>query len=295
MMSITDQEFSLFQKLIREQAAISLSSAKKTLLEARLGSRVRELGLSSFSAYYRHVMNRRGEELAEMLDRVSTNETQFFREPRQFEFLSQLAVHDWQAQAAAGFRPRQIRAWSAGCSSGEEPYSLAMVLWRHFAPCGWQIQILATDISTRVLERARKGIWPVEKARDIPSEYLKRFMLKGTGKQEGKMKAGAEIGSVIRFERVNLNDATYPVTGFFDLILCRNVLIYFDPQRRSEIIGRLLTHLQPGGFFLIGHSERLVGMSDKVVNVLPTIYVRVGETSANLMRGAPSREMRAAR
>jgi chemotaxis protein methyltransferase CheR len=296
MMSITDQEFSLFQKLIQEQAAISLSSAKKTLLEARLGSRVRELGLSSFSAYYRHVMNRRGEELAEMLDRVSTNETQFFREPRQFEFLSQLAVHDWQAQAAAGFRPRQIRAWSAGCSSGEEPYSLAMVLWRHFAPsAGWQIQILATDISTRVLERARKGIWPVEKARDIPSEYLKRFMLKGTGKQEGKMKAGAEIGSVIRFERVNLNDAKYPVTGFFDLILCRNVLIYFDPQRRSQIIDRLLTHLQPGGVFLIGHSERLVGMSDKVVNVFPTIYVRVGETSASLMRGAPSREMRAAR
>ena len=296
MMPITDQEFSLFQKLIREQAAISLSAAKKSLLEARLGTRVRELGLNSFSAYYQHVIDRRGEELAEMLNRVATNETKFFRELRQFEFLSQLAVHDWQAQAAAGFRPRQIRAWCAGCSSGEEPYSLAMVLWGHFAPsAGWEIQILATDISTRVLERARKGIWPIEKARDIPSEYLKRFMLKGTGKQEGKMKAGAEIRSVISFEQVNLNDAIYPITSFFDLILCRNVLIYFDPHRRAQIIDRLLAYLRPGGLFFIGHSERLVGVSDKVVSVLPTIYVRVGETSANSMREAVSREMRTAR
>jgi chemotaxis protein methyltransferase CheR len=296
MISITDQEFSLFQKLIRERAAISLSSAKKTLLEARLGNRVRELGLNSFTAYYRHIIDRRGDELAEMLDRVSTNETQFFREPRQFEFLSRIVVHDWAAQAAAGFRPRQIRAWSAGCSTGEEPYSLAMVLWRYFTPsAGWEIQILATDISTRVLERARRGIWPVEKARDIPPEYLKRFMLKGTGKQEGKMKAGAEVGSVIRFERINLNDQTYPVTSLFDLILCRNVLIYFDQQRRAQIVDRLLAHLRPGGFFFIGHSERLVGMSEKVINILPTIYVRLGETTASGLRGILPQEMRPAR
>ena len=114
-----------------------------------------------------------------------------------------------------------------------------MVLWRHFAPsAGWEIEILATDISTRVLERARKGICPIETARDVPPEYLKHFMLRGTGKQEGKMKAGAEIGFVIRFERLNLNDVTYPVTSLFDLILCRNVLIYFDQQHRCEILDR---------------------------------------------------------
>jgi chemotaxis protein methyltransferase CheR len=167
-----------------------------------------------------------------------------------------------------------------------------MVLWRHFAPsAGWEIEILATDISTRVLERARKGICPIETARDVPPEYLKHFMLRGTGKQEGKMKAGAEIGVVIRFERLNLNDVTYPVTSLFDLILCRNVLIYFDQQHRCEILDRLLAHLRPGGFFLIGHSERLAGMTEKVVDVLPTIYVRVGEMSSTEMRGAAPRKI----
>jgi chemotaxis protein methyltransferase CheR len=278
MVSITDHEFSLFQKLIRREAGISLSPAKKSLLQARLGSRLRELGFNSYRAYYRHVIDERGGELAEMIDRVSTNETQFFREPRHFEFLSRIVVHDWAAQAAAGYRPRQIRAWSAGCSSGEEPYSLAMLLRRQFeTSAGWDIDILATDISTRVLARARNGIWPIAKAREIPPVYLKRFMLKGTGRQEGSMKAAAEIGSTIRFERLNLNDETYPMVGLFDLILCRNVLIYFDQQRRAQAIDRLLRHLRPGGFFFVGHSERLVGLTNKVASVLPTIYVRIGE------------------
>jgi chemotaxis protein methyltransferase CheR len=275
MISITDYEFSIFQKLIREKVGISLSAAKKTLLEARLGSRLRELGLKSYGGYYRYVMDVQGDELAEMIDRVCTNETHFFREPRHFEFLSRVVVHDWTTQAAAGFRPRQIRAWSAGCSTGEEPYSLAMVLRRHFAVRpGWDIRILATDVSTRVLAQARKGIWPIAKAREIPPPYLERFMLEGTGKQEGHMKAAPEIGSLIRFERLNLNDETYSTSDPFDLILCRNVLIYFDQQRRVQIIDRLLRHLRPGGFFFIGHSERLVGLTNKVANILPTIYVR---------------------
>jgi chemotaxis protein methyltransferase CheR len=291
MISMTEREFTLFQTLIREQAAISLSAAKKTLLETRLSSRVRELGLDSFAAYYRRVLDGPGE-LTEMLDRVSTNETHFFRQPRQFEFLSRLAVHDWAAQVTAGLRPRQIRAWSAGCSSGEEPYSLAMVLRRHFASSSeWRIEILATDLSARVLQRARKGIWPVEKARDIPPQYLRCFMLKGTGKQEGQMKASTEIASIIRFERLNLNDPIYPVNSFFDLILCRNVLIYFDQERRAQVANRLLTHLRPGGFFLTGQSERLVGMSDKVMSLLPTIYVRTGGSDASTMPAAVPRDM----
>jgi chemotaxis protein methyltransferase CheR len=280
MISITEHEFSLFQQLIKQYAGISLSSAKKTLLQARLGGRLRELGLDSYRAYYLHLFNNRGDELTEMIDRVCTNETQFFREPRHFEFLSRVVVHDWAAQAAAGFRPRQIRAWSAGCSTGEEPYSLAMVLREQFGTSSsWDIQILGTDLSTRVLARARAGIWPLAKAREIPAEYLKRFMLKGTGRQEASMKAAAEIASVIRFDRLNLNDDTYPMTELFDLILCRNVLIYFDQQSRVQIIDRLLRYLRPGGFFFIGHSERLVGLTDKVANVFPTIYVRVGENA----------------
>jgi chemotaxis protein methyltransferase CheR len=258
------------------------------LLEARLSKRVQDLGLASFSAYYRRLIDDRGgHELIAMLDRVTTNETQFFREARQFDFLSRLVVHDWTAQADAGYRLRQIRAWSAGCSTGEEPYSLAMILWKYFPPsAGWEIEILATDISTRVLDRARHGVWPIEKAKDIPREYLKRFMLKGSGKQQGKMKAGAEIRSMIRFERLNLNDDAYPLTSHFDLILCRNVLIYFDPERRAGIVDRLLGQLAPAGLLFVGHAERLTGLTNKALSILPTIYVRVGESVTAQASGA---------
>jgi chemotaxis protein methyltransferase CheR len=291
MIPISDREFRLFQKLIEEHAGIFLSPVKKALLEARLNKRIRELGLASFSDYYaRLVEGRSGHELVDMLDRITTNETQFFRESRQFDFLSRLVVNDWTAQADAGFRQRQIRIWSAGCSTGEEPYSLAMILWKHFPPsAGWEIEILATDISTRVLDRARQGIWPIEKARDIPLEHLKRFMLRGMGKHEGKMKAGAEIRSMIRFERLNLNDDVYPVTSLFDLILCRNVLIYFDPERRARIVDRLLEQLAPAGFFFVGHAERLNGLTNKALSILPTIYVRVGESDFIVKNGAPKR------
>jgi chemotaxis protein methyltransferase CheR len=298
MITIDEREFTLFQKLIENQAGIFLAPTKTALLEARLGKRIRELGLTSFSAYYAHLLeDRSGHELITMLDRITTNETQFFREGRQFEFLSQLLVHDWTAQAEAGFRDRHVRVWSAGCATGEEPYSLAMVLWHHLPPsAGWEIEILATDISSRALDRAEQGIWPIEKAKDIPPDYLKRFMLKGTGKQDGKMKAGAEIRSIIRFERLNLNEGTYPVTSRFDLILCRNVLIYFEATRRAKVVDRLLEHLAPAGFFFVGHAERLNGLTNKVVSILPTIYVRVAETdldSVNISseRTAPGRTL----
>ena len=290
-----NREFRLFQSLIREKAGISLRGAKRSLLEARLGNRVRELGFVSFTAYYRYVVAGHEDELVQMLDRISTNETRFFREPQQFDFLAGLVLNDWTAQASVGLRSRRIRAWSAGCSSGEEPYSLAMVLWRYLPPsAGWKVQILATDISTRVLKTARKGIWPLEKAKDIPPDYLKRFMLKGTGNQEGRMKADSEIRSAIRFDRLNLNDEIYRVS-LFDLILCRNVLIYFDHQRRTEIVNRLLAHLRPGGIFLIGHSETLTGVTDKLSYIMPTIYVRIGEANSGGMIGVEQQEARACR
>jgi chemotaxis protein methyltransferase CheR len=185
-----------------------------------------------------------------------------------------------------------MRVWSAGCSTGEEPYSLAMILWNYFPPsAGWEIEILATDISNRALERARQAIWPIEKAKYIPEVYLKRFMLKGTGAQSGKMKAGAEIRSVIRFERLNLNDKVYPVTSLFDIILCRNVLIYFYDAHRARVADRLLEHLAPGGFFLVGHAEQLNGLMHKILNISPTIYVRAGPGEFGIVGGAPRQEV----
>ena len=202
---ITDQEFSVFQKLIYREAGIYLAPYKKALLEARLSKHIRELGLTDFSAYYKYVVKENpGEELARLLDYVSTNETHFFREPRQFEFLENDAFAQWSAKVAAGIAAKRIRIWSAGCSTGEEPYSIAMLLLEHFPrDDGWELEILATDLSTRVLQWAKNGTWSIEKAKEIPDKYLKRFMLKGIGSQEGQMKARPEVSSMIQFERLN--------------------------------------------------------------------------------------------
>jgi len=276
MKAISDREFILYRKLIYSKAGIWLSPTKKAFLEARLSRRLRELGMDSFQAYYQYVtQNPDGSELEQLLDRVSTNETHFFREPRQFEFLEQQIFPDWKAQGDSGLRPRRIRVWSAGCSTGEEPYSLAMILLDHFPRgSGWEIEIIATDLSSRVLKSAQKAVWSIVKAKEIPQSYLKRFMLKGTGSQQAYMKAGTEIQAIIRFQQLNLNDDHYAVPEPFDLIFCRNVLIYFDAASRARVVYRLVNRLAPGGFLLVGHAESLNGVSDRIRHVRPTIYVQ---------------------
>ena len=220
-----------------------------------------------------------------MLDPVSTNETHFFREPRQFEFLENRVFAEWHAEAAAGLKPKRLRLWSAGCSSGEEPYSIAMLLLDHFPRHdGWELEIIATDLSTRILDKAQAALWPVVKAQEIPEKYLKQFMLRGTGSQDGKMKAGAEIRSLIQFERLNLNDERYPVTGRFDAIFCRNVLIYFDTPSRTRVIERLIDRLAPSGYLFVGHAESLSGITDRARHVMPTIYRLSADEPRNLAR-----------
>lgn len=271
-MMISDAEFALFQALIHREIGIHLSGAKKALLVARLSGRLRATGLSSFGRYYRRAMEDPAERIR-LIDCITTNETHFFREPAHFEILARRLFPEWRAMAAAGRRSRHIRAWSAGCSTGEEPYSLAMALLHHFhGEPGWSIEITATDISTRVLERAAEGIWLIEGAEKIPVPYLKAFMLRGTGSQEGKMKAGSEIRRVVRFERLNLNDHHHAPPGRFDLIFCRNVLIYFRGEPKQRIIERLIEHLAPGGHLFLGHAEGLTGRMGRVESVIPTVY-----------------------
>jgi chemotaxis protein methyltransferase CheR len=176
--------------------------------------------------------------------------------------------------------------WSAGCSSGEEPYSIAMLLLDHFPRhSGWQLEILATDLSTRILERAQSALWPIAKAQEIPEKYLKSYMLRGTGAQQGQMKAGAEIRSLIRFQRLNLNDERYPITGRFDAIFCRNVLIYFDTNSRRRVIDRLIDCLAPGGYLFVGHAESLTGITNRVRHVTPTVY-HLNESETDVSGGA---------
>jgi chemotaxis protein methyltransferase CheR len=274
---ITDMEFSLLQALIYREAGIFLSPVKKALLVGRLSKRLRELGLRTFKEYYGLVKEGNEEERVYLFNAISTNETHFFREAKHFEFLDRQVFPEWSAQAEAGLRARKIRVWSAACSTGEEPYSLAMMLLDRFPPgSGWEIEILASDLSTKALDAARQGVWSMDRAQEIPDQYRKTFMLKGMRSQEGKMKAGPGVSSLIRFVRINLNSPPYPVAGYFDMIFCRNVLIYFDNESKSRVIHALLDHLTPQGYFFLGHAESLHGFPERVRNVIPAVYVHAG-------------------
>jgi chemotaxis protein methyltransferase CheR len=289
MKAMSDREFTLFRKLIYTQAGICLTPPKKALLEARLGRRLRELGIESFLAYYEYaVADMAGGEIVHLLDRISTNETRFFREPKQFEFLEQNLLPTWISLADRGVRPARVRVWSAGCSTGEEPYSLAMILLDGLAPHrGWQLEIVGTDLSSQAVAAAQKAIWPITKAKEIPDRHLKRFMLKGTGSQAAHMKAGAEIRSIVRFQHLNLNDPHDAIDGIFDLIFCRNVLIYFDAESRARVVHRLIQHMALPGYLFVGHAESLNGVSEHLRHVIPTVY-HYAPSNHRASRGSPS-------
>jgi chemotaxis protein methyltransferase CheR len=272
---LSDREFSLFQRLIHRETGIFLPEVKKALVVARLSRRLRTLGLTSFGAYFDVVEQDRDGEKTVMLDNICTNETRFFREPRQFEFLENEVLPAWKARGEAGQMPKRIRVWSAACSTGEEPYSLAMLLRTHFpAESGWSIEILASDLSTKVLATAREGVWPIQRMAEIPPAYLRAYMLRGVRAEEGKIRAQPNIRSLIEFRRLNLNDEQYPVDGPFDLIFCRNVLIYFNRETKAAVIGRLARHLSPAGLLFLGHSETLHGAAHALKHAGPTAYAR---------------------
>jgi chemotaxis protein methyltransferase CheR len=269
--AISDTDFALFQRLILNESGIRLNPTKKALLVGRLWKRVRDLGLSSFRQYYLRVREDANERI-EMIDLITTNETSFFREPGQFTSLENEIIPAWMRAAAAGQRPRRLRVWSAGCSTGEEPYSIAAVLAMRCP--GWEIDILATDISTRVLRAAAQGVWPAEKAARIPTAYLTRYFLEGTGSKSGSIKARPSLARLIRFTQLNLQDRRYEVGGPFDLVLCRNVLIYFEPETREAIVERLLDRTEHGGYLFLGHSETLASHTSRVRCIAPAVWVR---------------------
>jgi chemotaxis protein methyltransferase CheR len=281
---VSDDEFALFQTLICREAGIYLSATKKPMLVSRLMRRVNALKLPSFGEYYRKVI-RDGNEMVRLLDAVCTNETWFFRNPRHFAFVKETLCPVWLAEAAAGRRPRRVSLWSAAASTGEEPFSLAMVLLDTLP--GWDLQIIATDLSSRVLERAQEATWSLEKNGDIPPALLKRYMLRGTGTQEGKMRAGAELRSVIRFRRLNLNDEIWPLEpeAKFDAVFCRNVLMYFEAARRQQVLRKIMKRLPPEGYLFLGDAEGLSGF-DGLRTVAPSVYT----FRVNASAGRPARE-----
>lgn len=275
----SDAEFGLLAALIERESGIHLSPAKKALLTGRLSGRVRQGGFNSFGAYYRHVAGAGRDELTHLIDAVCTNETHFFREPHHFDFLAGVMVPRWVAEARAGRRERRVRVWSAGCSTGEEPYSLAMQLaeslpWSE----GWKIDVLATDLSTRVLARAQQAIYPGERLAEVPVPFRRKYLLRGTGPQSGKVRVAPAVRALVRFQRHNLSSpfVASHLTDL-DLVTCRNVLIYFRPELRQQVIERIATQLAPGGYLLLGHAESLPPSSEWARTGMPTVYQRMAQ------------------
>src|SRR3954468_19683830 len=239
--SLSPALYEKYQRLIYSETGIWLGPSKTALLCGRLARRLRALSVPTMEAYFNLVTRPdQEEERVLMIDAITTNETHFFREPGHFDFLLQRVFPHWKEEAVQNQRPKKIRVWSAGCSTGEEPYSLAMLLLAHFPPLlGWDVQVLATDISTGVLAKAKAGVYSAEKAQELPADMLRCFALKGVGEHEGRIKMKPEVQDVVRFARLNLSRAPYRVDGPFDLIFCRNVLIYFDIDSKRNVVDAL--------------------------------------------------------
>ncbi|WP_313952156.1 protein-glutamate O-methyltransferase [Accumulibacter sp.] len=262
--TITDQEFALFQRLIYKIAGINLADSKKVLLVGRLQKRLRERQLDSFGDYYRLLdSGRHPDELQTMVDLLTTNETYFFREPRHFDFL--------RDEVLATRRPgERFRIWSAASSSGEEAYSMAMVIAESLPHASWEV--FASDISTRVLAAAREGRYPRNRNEGIPAACMRKYCLQESGAGSDSLLIAPVIRQKVRFAQVNLTQSISPGIGSFDVIFLRNVLIYFDSETKRKVVANLLPRLLPGGYLVVGHSESLNGISDRLSAVRPTIY-----------------------
>lgn len=266
--SISRQEFDRFRQLIFDQAGITLADSKMRLVTGRLAKRLRHHGLKSYGEYLRRLAQGGlgAGEMQTMVDLLTTNETHFFRESAHFEFLQQ--------EVLSGLTPgRGVRIWSAACSTGEEPYSLAMTCAETLGEGPWEV--LGSDINTSVLAKARSGHYSMDRARGIPQPLLKRYCLKGKGSQEGTFLIIPELRRRVTFKQLNLN-ASLSLRQPYDVIFLRNVMIYFSLATKQAVVARMLPLLKPGGHFVVGHSESLNGVTDELQLVKTTIYRKPG-------------------
>lgn len=265
---LRDRDFEKISRLVYEQCGINLHAGKKELVKARLGKRLREGNFNSFADYYRYVTTEEGtEELIGMIDSLSTNLTYFFREDIHFKKLSGI----FSALKTSARPPSQIKIWSAGCSTGEEPYTLAITARECFPEGDVDVRIVATDISTRVLKTAIAGIYSKDRLENVSPALVKRYFQKGTGNWSGYCRVKREIQDMVRFSRFNLMEA--PSCDFvFDVIFCRNVMIYFDKQTQAALVNRFYDCLGDGGYFFVGHSESLTGLNHHFKYIEPSVY-----------------------
>ena len=261
------QAYQYISALVYERSRIRLDESKKQLISTRLGKRLRHLGLTSLSDYC-HVLRApdQEDEITQVINALSTNFTHFMREPDHFRFLVQQAL-----PSVLGKR-RQFKVWSAACSTGEEPYTISFFLSEHFPPeAGWDWQLLATDVSTKALNKAIPGVYPADRLQELPQEWRRKYFQRGFGEWEGQFRVKAALRDRIRFQQLNLL-GQYSFRETYDVIFCRNVMIYFDRPTQEQLVNQLGRMIAPKGYLLIGHSESLNGLSVPFDCLRPSIY-----------------------
>lgn len=268
---LEDGDFNRLRDIVYNEAGIKLSDVKKILMQSRLMKRLRELKLESFSDYYDYLIENYEEEKINFINLITTNKTDFFRENDHFEFMKSTLLPEYERRGI-----KEIRIWSAGCSTGEEPYTIGMVASDYFntrrSP---EILILATDIDTQVLQKAKNGIYPEEHLATVDPKYIRNYFVKGTGENEGLYRVGDSLKEIVYFRRLNLLQDEYPMKKQFDIIFCRNVIIYFDRDTQRKLFGKFYNYLKDDGYLLIGHSENITSITDKFVLAGRTIYKKV--------------------
>ena len=272
---MTQAEFSRFSEFIIGQCGIKMPPSKKIMLEARLQKRLRTLGISNFREYYDHVLGEGGrDELVHMLDAVTTNKTDFFREPVHFHYLAQTILPEFiegREQSKGSNKPFVV--WSAGCSTGEEPYTLAMVL-SDFAGLhpSFRFSILATDISTKVLDRAREAVYDADRVAAVPLPMKQKYLLRSKDPGKGVVRIGPAVRSIVQFKRLNLMEEAFSFSEPVDVIFCRNVIIYFDRKTQEQLISRFCKVLKTNGHLFLGHSESIHGFTLPLRRLTSTVY-----------------------
>ncbi len=271
---LSDREFRIFSGLVYELCGIKLSPIKKTMLSVRLHKRLVALGIPTFKAYLEFVLSEAGQrdEVLHLIDVVSTNKTDFFREPDHFTYLSAKVLPEF----ATGRRytsQRRLTIWSAGCSSGEEPYTLAMVVNEFVEQHPWlDFVVVGTDVCTRMLEMAQSAIYANDRVTPIPKPYLHKYFMQGRGERKDFHRVVPELRRKVVLHRLNFKDSEFHLDYQMDVIFCRNVIIYFDRPTQRELLAKLHRQLVPGGYLFIGHSETMEGMDRQFQRMAPTVY-----------------------
>ena len=260
--------FEKFSKIVYEKSGINLTEKKEALVSARIGKRMRELGLDDHNNYLKYIKDdTSGDEIVKLLDAVSTNVTSFFRESSHFEYVK-TRFSEWLKN-----NNRKFRFWSAACSTGQEPYTLAMVLNETLDSRKADIKILATDISTRVLQKAINGIYDCDDTGSVPVCYRNKYLEKD--KNNPKLyHVNNKLKSMVTFSRINLSQTPFVMKGPFDVVFCRNVMIYFDNHVRCRLLTEIYRLLKPEGILIVGHAESLTGMISGFTSVMPSVYIK---------------------